>query len=87
MSYSSDFRNVFLTSLAMAVVKQKPHDGSVSLGSTSNRLRGTQVDPRSHSAGAEVPDRDYQALKQRVADFPDAKQNERAAHFGVSRQW
>ena len=34
----------------------------------------------------EVPDAlDYPALKQHVADFPDATQNERAAHFGVSR--
>ena len=28
---------------------------------------------------------DYQALKQHGIDFPDATQQERAAHFGVSR--
>ena len=28
---------------------------------------------------------DYQALKEHVADFPDATQQERAVHFGVSR--
>ena len=28
---------------------------------------------------------DYQALQQHVADFPDATQQERAAHFGVSK--
>ena len=28
---------------------------------------------------------DYDALRQHVADFPDATQSERAAHFGVSR--
>ena len=28
---------------------------------------------------------DYDALGQHVADFPDATQNERATHFGVSR--
>ena len=28
---------------------------------------------------------DSAALKQHVADFPDATQNERATHFGVSR--
>ena len=30
---------------------------------------------------------DYPALKQHVADFPDATQNERAAHFGVYGIW
>lgn len=28
---------------------------------------------------------DYDALKAHVADFPDATQNERATHFGVSK--
>ena len=40
----------------------------------------------SRKPGAQGPRTlDYDALQQHVADFPDATQQERAAHFGVSR--
>ena len=41
---------------------------------------------RREKPGPRGPHRlDYAALKQHVADFPDHTQQERAAHFGVSK--
>ena len=86
MSYSSDFRKCVLAFV---------HNGG-SKAEASRRFgisRGIiyewldAEDPlTSKKPGPQGPrSLDYQALKQHVADFPDATQQERAAHFGVSK--
>ena len=86
MSYSSDFRKCVLDFVS---------DGG-SKAEASRRFGISQTiiydwlkaeDPLScKKPGPQGPrSLDYEALKEHVADFPDATQTERAAHFGVSR--
>ena len=87
MSYSSDFRKCVLDFIS--------NGGSKAEASRRLGISRTCVyewlkaqDPLASAKPGPRGPRclDYQALKQHVADFPDATQNERAAHFGVSRQ-
>ena len=86
MSYSSDLRKCVLDFIS--------HGGSKAEASRMFKVSRTCIynwlsaeDPLScEKPGPRGPrDLDYDALKQHVADFPDATQKERAAHFGVSK--
>ncbi len=86
MSYSSDFRKCVLDYIR--------NGGSKAAASRRFGISRTCIykwltaqDPLlSEKPGPRGPrSLDYQALRQHVADFPDATQKERAAHFGVSR--
>ena len=86
MSYSSDFRKCVLDFLSKG--------GSKAAASRQFGVSRTCIykwlnaeDPLAcEKPGPRGPrDLDYDALRRHVADFPDATQNERAAHFGVSR--
>ena len=86
MSYSSDFRKCVLDFVS--------NGGSKAEASRRFGISRTIIyewlaaeDPLTcKTPGPQGPRTiDYQALKQHVADFPDATQQERAAHFGVSR--
>ena len=86
MSYSSDFRKCVLDFVN--------NGGSKAEASRQFGISRTIIyewlaaeDPlTSKRPGPQGPRTlDYQALQQHVADFPDATQQERAAHFGVSK--
>ena len=86
MSYSSDLRKCVLTFISKGGSKaEASRRFEVSRTCIYNWL--SAEDPLAcEKPGPRGPrDLDYDALKQHVADFPDATQKERAAHFGVSR--
>ena len=86
MSYSSDFRKCVLDFVANGGSKaEASRRFGISRGIIYEWLDAE--DPlTSKKPGPQGPRcLDYEALKQHVADFPDATQQERAAHFGVSK--
>lgn len=86
MSYSSDLRKSVLDFLNKGGSKAAAsRTYGVSRSSIYNWLAAE--DPlTSKKPGPRGPYRlDSEAFKQHVADFPDATQIERAAHFGVSK--
>ena len=86
MSYSSDFRKCVLDFVDKGGSKAAASRRfGISRGIIYEGLNAQ--DPlTSKKPGPQSPrSLDYQALRQHVADFPDATQQERAAHFGVSR--
>ena len=87
MSYSSDFRKCVLDFVSTGGSKAEA-SRRFGISRTSIYKWLNAQDPfASEKPGPRGPRcLDYQALGQHVADFPDATQNERAAHFGVSRQ-
>ena len=86
MSYSSDFRKCVLDFVQNGGSKaEASRRFGISRGIIYEWL-DAQAPLTSKKPGPQGPrNLDYQALKQHVADFPDATQQERAAHFGVSR--
>ena len=86
MSYSSDFRKCVLDFVANGGSKaEASRRFGISRGIIYDWL-SAQEPLTSKKPGPQAPRNiDYQALKQHVVDFPDATQQERAAHFGVSR--
>ena len=87
MSYSSDLRKCVLDFVNTGGSKaEASRQFGVSRGIIYEWLNA-EAPLTSQKPGPRGPRcLDYQALRQHVSDFPDATQNERAAHFGVSRQ-
>ncbi|MDE0423878.1 MAG: IS630 transposase-related protein [Candidatus Poribacteria bacterium] len=86
MSYSSDFRKCVLDFVANGGSKTEvSRRFGISRGIIYEWL-AAQDRLISKKPGSQGPRNiDYQALKQHVADFPDATEQERAAPFGVSK--
>ena len=86
MSYSSDLRKCVLDFISNGGSKAEA-SRQFGISRTSIYKWLNAEDPFAcGKPGPRGPRRlDYDALKEHVADFPDARQNERAAHFGVSR--
>ena len=86
MSYSSDFRKCVLDFVAKGGSKA---EASRRFGISRGIIYKWLVAPDPLTAQKPGPQGsrtlDYPALQQHVADFPEAPQQERAAHFGVSR--
>ena len=86
MSYSSDFRKCVLDFVQSGGSKaEASRRFGISRGIIYEWL-GAEDPLTCKKPGPQKPrSLDYQALKQHVSDFPDATQQERAAHFGVSK--
>ena len=86
MSYSSDFRKCVLDFIDDGGSKaEASRRFGISRGIIYEWLNA-EDSLTSKKPGPQGPRcLDYEAVKQHVADFPDATQQERAAHFGVSK--
>ena len=86
MSYSSDFRKCVLDFVANGGSKAEV-SRRFGISRTIIYEGLASEDPLTCKSPEPQGPRtiDYQALRQHVVDFPDATQQERAAHFGVSR--